>query len=104
MSVYRFIKWIDEGRPIELYGDGSQQRDFTYVDDIARGTILGLKKLGYRTINLGGHRPHRLAELITLIEKHLGKKTKIKRLPFHKADILATYADISEARRLLGWR
>ena len=54
MSPFRFIKWIAEGTPIRLYGDGSQSRDFTYVDDIARGTVLALKKTGYKIINLGG--------------------------------------------------
>jgi UDP-glucuronate 4-epimerase len=54
MAPFRFIKWIDEGTPITLYGDGSQARDFTYVDDIARGTILAAKPLGYEVINLGG--------------------------------------------------
>lgn len=54
MSIFRFIKWIDEGKPIILYGDGSQARDFTYVDDIADGTILAMKNVGYEIINLGG--------------------------------------------------
>ena len=54
MSIFRFIKWIDEGSPLEVFGDGSQSRDFTYVDDIARGTIQASKMLGYEILNLGG--------------------------------------------------
>lgn len=104
MSIFRFIKWIDEGTPIELFGDGSQSRDFTFVDDIAAGTIKGLKKVGFKVINLGGDDPHKLSYCIELIEKYLGKKAKFKRLPFHIADIKATWADISEAKKTLGWR
>ena len=54
MSIYRFIKWIDEGVPIEMFGDGSQSRDFTYVEDIASGTIAAIRNVGYEIINLGG--------------------------------------------------
>ncbi|MGA2091732.1 MAG: GDP-mannose 4,6-dehydratase [Endomicrobiales bacterium] len=103
MSIFRFIKWIDEGKPMELFGDGSQSRDFTYVDDIARGTVAALKKSSFEIINLGGNRPHKLSEAISLIEKNLGKKARQKRLPFHIADIKATWADINRAKKILGW-
>lgn len=105
MSIFRFIKWIDEGQPLELFGDGSQARDFTYVDDIARGTILAAKPLGYETINLGGGRnPISLQVVIAFIEKALGKKAVIANQPFHIADIKESWADIAKADRLLGWR
>jgi nucleoside-diphosphate-sugar epimerase len=105
MSIYRFIKWIDEGTPIELFGDGSQSRDFTYVDDIARGTIAALKNVGYEIINLGGgNNPVSMNFIIENIEKLLGKKSLINEKPFHKADIVSTWADISKAERLLGWK
>ncbi|MBI5425358.1 MAG: NAD-dependent epimerase/dehydratase family protein [Opitutae bacterium] len=104
MSVFRFIKWIDEGQPLELFGDGTQSRDFTYVDDIARGTILAAKSLGYEIINLGGGRnPISLQTVIAFIEKSLGKKANIAGKPFHVADIKETWADITKAGRLLGW-
>lgn len=104
MSVFRFIKWIDEGKPLELFGDGTQSRDFTYVDDIARGTILAAKPLGYEIINLGGGRnPISLQTVIAFIEKALGKKAAIAGKPFHVADIKETWADITKAGRLLGW-
>ena len=105
MSIFRFIKWIEAGEPLELMGDGSQSRDFTYVDDIARGTIAALKPLGYEIINLGGGRnPITLQTVIAFIEKALGKKAIIDLKPFHIADIKETWADISKAERLLGWK
>jgi nucleoside-diphosphate-sugar epimerase len=103
MSIFRFIKWILEDQPIIIYGDGNQSRDFTYVDDIARGTILGLKKLGYEIINLGSDSPHSLIEIIKTIEELTGKKTEIKYEPFHKADVEKTWAAISKANSLLAW-
>ncbi len=104
MSIFRFIKWIDEGTPLELFGDGSQSRDFTYVDDIARGTIAAMKPLGYEVVNLGGgNEPITIAEVIAFIEQSLGKKAVIDRKPFHRADIMETSADITKAARLLAW-
>ena len=105
MSIFRFIKWIEAGQPLELMGDGSQSRDFTYVDDIARGTIAATKPLGYEIINLGeGRNPITLQAVIAFIEKALGKKAMIDLKPFHIADIKETWADISKAERLLGWK
>lgn len=104
MSIFRFIKWIDEGTPIELFGDGTQSRDFTYVDDIARGTIAAVKPLGYEVINLGGgNNPIALKQVIAFIEDALGKPARIDAKPFHKADIKETWADIEKAGRLLDW-
>ncbi len=104
MSPFRFIKWIDEGTPIELFGDGSQSRDFTYVDDIARGTIAALKEVGYEIINLGGgNNPIRIKAMIECFEQHLGKRAVIDQKPFHKADMMETWANIEKARKLLGW-
>ncbi len=105
MAVFRFIRWIDEGTPIEMFGDGSQARDFTYVEDIARGTILAAKPLGYEVINLGGgNQPTSMNTLIEGMEKRLGKKAVIENKPFHAADMKDTWADISKADRLLGWK
>lgn len=104
MAPFRFIKWIDEGTPITLFGDGSQARDFTFVDDIARGTVLALKPLGCEVINLGGGRnPLSLLTIIGFIEKALGKKARIDGQPPSAADMTATWADIAKAQRLLGW-
>jgi len=104
MSPIRFIRWVDEGTPITLYGDGTQSRDFTYIDDIAEGTILALKPLGYEVINLGGgNEPVTINAFIQRIEGHLGKKARIDHKPFHKADMMDTSAAIDKARRLLDW-
>ena len=104
MSIFRFIKWIDEGLPIELFGDGSQSRDFTYIDDISDGTIKALKEVGYEIINLGGGKePRTLNYVIMKLEEYLGKKAKIKYRPFHKADMTETGADITKAKKLFNW-
>ena len=104
MSIFRFIKWIDEGQPIELFGDGSQSRDFTYVDDIARGTIAAIQNVGYEIINLGGGRnPVSLTTIIEKLELLIGKQANIENKPFHIADIKETWADITKAKHLLGW-
>jgi len=105
MSVLRFIKLIDEGKDIVLFGDGSQRRDFTYIDDIADGTIRALRPTGYKILNLGaGNEPIPLKTLISFIEEHLGKKARLQIMPFQKADMTETQADISEAEKTLGWR
>ena len=103
MSIFRFIKWILEGTSLEVFGDGSQSRDFTYIDDIARGTIAALKPLGYEIINLGNNNPDKLSRAIELIEEYTGKEARIEYKEFHKADVMATWADIDKANRLLGW-
>ena len=104
MSPYRFIKWIAEEETIQMFGDGSQSRDFTYVDDIARGTVAAIQDVGYEIINLGGGRnPVSLNTMISKLEELLGKKAKIDYKPFHVADLMETWADISKAKRLLGW-
>ncbi len=105
MSIFRFIRWIDEGSEIELFGDGSQSRDFTYIDDIAGGTVTALKPLGFEVVNLGGgNNPVSLNQVITHLESMLGKKAKISQKPFHKADIKSTWAEISKAGDLLDWK
>jgi len=105
MCIFRFIRWIHEGESLELFGDGSQSRDFTHVDDIARGTIAALKPVGYEVFNLGGGKnPISLKQIISWIEEMLGKKAELDFKPFHKADIMETWAEISKAERVLGWK
>lgn len=103
MAIYRFIKWIAEGEPIRLNGDGNQTRGFTYVDDIAKGCILGLKNVGYEIMNLGGHESISINDLIHKLEDMIGRKAIIDHQPVVKADMLANLADISKARKLLNW-
>ena len=104
MSVFKFIRRIAEGLPIPVFGDGSQERDFTYIDDIARGSIAALKPLGFEVINLGSDRPVKLNHVIHLIEKYLDKKAQIEYQPRHPADVPKTWADITRAKELLGWQ
>lgn len=104
MSIFRFIKWICEEEPLVLYGDGSQERDFTYVDDIARGTVMALKPVGYEVVNLGSDRPVPLNNVIAMLEEMLEKNAIIHHRPAHPADVRATWADVSKARDILGWQ
>jgi len=104
MAPFRFVKWIYEGTPILLYGDGEQARDFTYIDDIARGTLAALKPVGYSIFNLGGgNNPISINTTIGWIEEFFGKKATLNRKPFHKADMEITFANIEKAKLELGW-
>lgn len=104
MAPFRFIKWIQEGTPITVFGDGTQTRDFTYVDDIARGTLLGAKPLGYSVVNLGGGKtPIALLDFISMIEERLGKKAELVFQPMSASEMIDTSADIRKAKEVLGW-
>ena len=103
LSLFRFVQWISEDRPVTVYGDGQQSRDFTYVDDIARGTIAALKPVGYEVVNLGSNSPATVNSAIAMVEDLEGKAATIKREPRHPTDVEATWADIGKAKRLLGW-
>jgi len=103
MVMFRFSKWIKEGVTLRLNGDGEQSRGFTYVDDIARGTIAALKPTGYEIINLGGHEVITINELIAILEHRIGRKATVEHYPRHKADAMANQADVEKARSLLGW-
>lgn len=104
MSPYIFADSLLKDKELPVFGDGSQSRDFTYVDDIAEGTILAAKPVGYEIINLGGgNNPYTLNQMIELMEKATGKKAKIKFSSKIAADMDVTWADISKAKELLGW-
>lgn len=104
MCIFRFIKWIDEGTPLEILGDGHQSRDFTFVDDIARGTIQAMRPLGFETINLGGgNEPVSLLQVIEILESMLGKKATLEHIEVNPADIRETRAEVDKAHRLLDW-
>ena len=104
MSLLRFVKWISEGEPVRVFGDGRQSRDFTYVGDIGRGTVAALKKVGWGIINLGSDSPIDLLSVIRLMETAVGKKATLQHEPRHSSDVLKTWADISKARDILDWR
>lgn len=103
LAIFRFVKWIIEGEPIRINGDGNQSRGFTYVDDIARGTIAALKPLGYEVINLGGHEVVTINELVEIVEELTGKKANVQYGPPNLADVSMNYADVTKAKNLLGW-
>lgn len=103
MVMFRFVQWLFENRTIHLNGDGSQNRGFTYIDDIARGTIAGLKPLGYEVINLGGHEVISINEMLSRLECMIGERGEISYHQAHAADMLANHADVTKARTLLGW-
>jgi nucleoside-diphosphate-sugar epimerase len=103
MSIFRFVQWIRESRPVIIFGDGQQSRDFTYVDDIARGTIKALKPLGYEVINLGSDSPASVNDVVRMIERMLRRNARIESRRAHPADVVATWADITRAREMLGW-
>lgn len=103
MVMFRFCQWIAEGKPVIVNGDGEQSRGFTYLDDIARGTIQALQPVGYAVINLGGHEVITINTLITMLEQRIGKKAQITYHPFHKADVRTNKADTRLAIQILGW-
>ncbi len=103
MCIFRFMRWIDEGTPIELFGDGTQSRDFTYVDDIARGTVAAMQPVGYEIVNIGGGmEPVSLLQVIGMLEELLGKKAELLHRDPFAADVWETRAEISKAEELLG--
>lgn len=104
LAMFRFVQWISEGRPVLVNGDGKQSRGFTFVDDIARGTIAALKPLGFEIVNLGGHEVISINDLIGLTEEVVGKPAQVQYGPPNLADMFQNWADVSKARQLLGWQ
>jgi nucleoside-diphosphate-sugar epimerase len=103
LAHLRFVQWISEGKPVRVNGDGNQSRGFTYIDDIARGTILALKPLGFEVINLGGHEVITINDLIKIMEDVIGRKAIVQYGPMNRADMLTNQADVTKAGELLGW-
>jgi nucleoside-diphosphate-sugar epimerase len=104
MVMFRFTQWLSEGRKVRVNGDGEQSRGFTNVDDIARGTLLGLQPMGYEIINLGGHEVIKINQLIELLEAITGCKAQVEYYPAHPADMTTNWADVTKAKSLLGWQ
>ena len=103
LALFRFVQWVSEGQPVRINGDGEQSRGFTYIDDIARGVILGLKPVGYEVINLGGHEVITINNLVKLVEDVVGKKAIVQHGPPNLADMRSNWADVSKAGEMLGW-
>jgi len=105
MAIHQFIRLIDQGKKVFLFGDGNSRRDYTYIDDAIEGTMGALARdHGYEIYNIGESRTTSLSELIQLIEEQMGKRARIEYLPTQPGDVERTYADIRKARRLLGYR
>lgn len=108
LAIHKFFKCIYNQTPIDVYGDGSTSRDYTYVDDIVSGVISAIDYIQndskiYETINLGNNSPVKLHELISEIEKVTGKTFQINRMPMQPGDVNITFADINKAKSLLGY-
>lgn len=104
MVMFRFVQGIMEGRPVTIYGDGTQSRGFTYVDDIAEGTIRALQPSGYDILNLGGHETIQIGQLLNLFEQLIGRRARVTYAPAHPADMFANWADTRKAQARLGWQ
>lgn len=104
MAIHKFTKLILEGKPIPMYGDGTTKRDYTYIDDIIHGVVQCVDiPFDYEIFNLGESHTTSLRELIELIEKHTGKSAQIDQRPPEPGDVEITYANITKAKRLLGY-
>ena len=105
LAIHKFAHLISSGQPIPVFGDGSTRRDYTYIDDIIAGVLAAIAYQGsdFEVINLGESRTVELRELISLLESELDAHAVIDRQPPQPGDVPQTYADISKARRLLGY-
>ncbi len=103
MVMFRFCQWIAEGKSVVINGDGEQSRGFTYLDDIARGTVQALKPVGFEIINLGGHEVITINHLVGMLEARIGKKAHITHHQMHPADVRTNQADVTRAKAILGW-
>lgn len=108
LAIHKFCKLIDSDQPIEVYGDGSTQRDYTFIDDIVSGIegVMHLKDNGplFEILNLGRSQPVKLSTMIECIEKSLGKKAKIIHKPRQTGDVSNTFANIDKATALIGYK
>jgi len=104
MAIHKFTRLLSRGLPVEQYGDGASERDYTYVSDIVEGVVRALKRCsGYHVWNLGGARTTSLGELLAKIAGALGVEPRIRQLPDQAGDVQRTWADVTRARRELEW-
>lgn len=106
LAIHKFAKLISQDQPIDLYGDGESERDYTYIDDITTGikSALNYSASQYEMINLGNNHPIKLSQLIALLEEVLKKKAIIRNLPDQPGDLPITFADINKAKKLLNYK
>lgn len=105
LAIHKFCHLIDADKPVELFGDGSTRRDYTFVSDIVEGVVAAMNYdlPGYDIINLGRSEPVQLIEMVQCLERHLGKKAEIVYKPMQPGDVPFTYAGIDKARQVLGY-
>jgi UDP-glucuronate 4-epimerase len=105
LAIHQFTRKILAGQPINQFGDGTTRRDYTYIDDIIQGVMAAFDYNGplYDIFNLGESATIQLKDLIAAIEEAVGEKAKINKLPEQPGDVPLTCADISKARKLLGY-
>ena len=108
LAIHKFARLLSAERPLPVYGDGSTARDYTYIDDIVLGVgaavdFLRARPSTYEIVNLGGSRTVSLNEMVEVVSSEMGIEAKIQRLPMQPGDVLRTHADVSKARRLLGY-
>ena len=103
MSILRFIDNIFNGNPITIYGDGNQERDFTYIEDVCDATFKSSRLVDFNILNIGNSKPVKLNDIVNIIEKKLNKKAKIINEPKNNLDVFKTHADNSRAINLLKW-
>ncbi len=104
LAIHKFAKLIEQDKPIPVYGDGTMMRDFTYIDDIINGMVAAMQKCdGFNIYNLGESRPIAVNDLVTEIEKAIGKKAVKEYLPPRPGDVERTYADVTKAVNKLGY-
>jgi UDP-glucuronate 4-epimerase len=104
LAIHKFARHIAAGQPIEIFGDGSSARDYTYITDIVDGIMACVRQnLGYEIFNLGGSNPTKLSRLVELLEAALGKKALVERKPDQPGDVPQTWADVSKSARRLGY-
>jgi len=111
MAIHKFARHILAGEPLPFYGDGSTARDYTFIDDIIDGVVAALDSTaadgstsGHRIYNLGGSRTTSLSQLVTLLERAIGKPAQLDRQPDQPGDVPITCADVTEAERAFGYR
>ena len=104
LAIHKFTRLIEAGQPIPIFGDGSMSRDYTYIDDTISGVLAAIERCkGYHIYNLGESQPIVLRDLVAAIEQALGKTATIDRQPLQPGDVNRTFADISLARKELGY-
>lgn len=109
LAIHKFTRLICEGRPVPFYGDGSSERDYTYIDDIVAGVLAAVDwttapESALEIVNLGESRTTRLDALVALIARAVGKEARLERLPAQPGDVRRTCADVRKAARVLGYR